>query len=329
MKNYEQLITAEQPAELTLEEREFVEVHRRIVACGELTGRYLFEMCSQIKRMRDAKLYLAAGFEKFEDYTEQVLNVSERQAYKYISVAETYSENYIVENAGVGITKLALLASVTEEEREEITEKIDVKKANKKAVEDAVKAAIRERDEAREQLDSYKDEIDGIREELDAAETSKLELQDVYEAKKKELIETREKVKSLETVKADLEKELAEAKKAAKEVKTVPDEESKKLAESEKARAEEMKKLADEAKARAEELEQKLRETNAQLATARKQKKTIASDDLLTFKVKFNDLQRLGSEIKKALDGMNEENSAKCRNAIKAVWESWKGDMQL
>lgn len=130
MRKYEQLIVAEQSAELTLEEQEFVEVHRRIVACGELTGRYLFEMCNQIKRMRDDKLYAVAGFKKFEDYTEQALKVKRRQAYNYIKLAETYSEKYIVENADLGITKLALLAGVTEEEREEITETIDVVEAN-------------------------------------------------------------------------------------------------------------------------------------------------------------------------------------------------------
>ena len=162
---------------------------------------------------------------------------------------------------------------------------------------------------------SCKEEIDGIREELDAAESSKSELQDAYDAKKKELIETRDKVKSLETVKADLEKQLKDAKKAKTEIKTIPDEESKKQAEAEKARA--------------DELEQKLKETNAQLAAAKEQKKTIASDDLLIFKVKFNDLQRIGEEIKKALDGMSAENAEKCRKAVNAVIDKWKGAMQL
>lgn len=319
MRNYEQLIVAERTAELTLEEREFVEVHRRIVASGEMTGRYLFEMCNQIKRMHDDKLYKAAGFNKFEEYTEKALKVKRRQAYNYIKLAETYSEQYIVENAEIGITKLALLASVTEEEREEITETIDVVEANTDEVEAAVKAALQERDAAQEQLKACQEEIDGIREELDAAESSKSELQDAYDAKKKELIEAKDRVKALETSKTDLEKQLAAAKaaaeKATKEIKTVPDEESKKQAAAEKARA--------------DELEQKLKETNAQLAAAKEQKKTIASDDLLTFKIKFNDLQRLGGEIKKALDGMNEENGAKCRAALNAVIESWKGDMKL
>lgn len=319
MRKYEQLIVAEQSAELTLEEQEFVEVHRRIVACGELTGRYLFEMCNQIKRMRDDKLYAVAGFKKFEDYTEQALKVKRRQAYNYIKLAETYSEKYIVENADLGITKLALLAGVTEEEREEITETIDVVEANTDEVEAAVKAALQERDAAQKQLKEREEEIDGIREELDAAESSKSELQDLYDAKKKELLEAKDRVKALETSKTDLEKQLAAAKaaaeKASKEIKTVPDEESKKQAAAEKARA--------------DELEQKLKETNAQLAAAKEQKKTIASDDLLTFKIKFTDLQRLGGEIKKALDGMNEENAGKCRAAINAVLNGWKGDMKL
>ncbi len=244
MRKYEQLIVAEQSAELTLEEQEFVEVHRRIVACGELTGRYLFEMCNQIKRMRDDKLYAVAGFKKFEDYTEQALKVKRRQAYNYIKLAETYSEKYIVENADLGITKLALLAGVTEEEREEITETIDVVEANTDEVEAAVKAALQERDEAQKQLKEREEEIDGIREELDAAESSKSELQDLYDAKKKELLEAKDRVKALETSKTDLEKQLAAAKaaaeKASKEVKTVPDEESKKQAAAEKARADEL-----------------------------------------------------------------------------------------
>lgn len=316
MRNYEQLISTEQrPAELTNEERAFIEAHRRIIDCGKLTGQCLLEMCRQIKKMRDGKLYLAAGFEKFEDYTEQALSIKQRQAYKYIQIAETYSENYIEENAGVGITKLALLARVTEEEREEIAENIDVKAASKSEVEEAVKAALRERDEAQKQLDICKEEVDEIREQLDTAESTKLELQDAYDAKKKELIEIKDKVKGLETAKKDLEKQLSAAKAAAKEVKTVPDVQSKKLAEAEKARA--------------DELEQKLRETNAQLAAAKEQKKTIASDDLLIFKIKYNDLQRIGEEIKTALDGMSADNAEKCRKAVNAVLESWKGEMQL
>ena len=309
MKNYEQLISVDKTAELTREEREFLEVHRRIISCGEFAGRALFEMCMLIKRMKDEKLYLVAGFEKFEDYSEQALNVGLRQAYRYIKVAETYSEKFIVENGKLGITKLALLASVTEEEREDIIETIDVAEANKEDVEAAVKAAIRERDEVKKQLEDYADKNAELEDRLSESESDYAELTKDFNNKEMELREAKEQAKNLKQEALDLEKKLTEAKKAAKEVKTVPDEESKRLAEAEKARA--------------DELEQKLREVNAQLATAQEQKKTIASDDLLVFKVKFEDIQKAWSELNSIIAKMDKETADKCKNAIKAVLASW------
>lgn len=166
MKNFEYLIQADRTTDLTFEESEFINVHRRIIASASLVGQYLFEMCSQIKRMRDGKLYLAAGFEKFEDYTEQALKVKRRQAYTYIKLAETYTENYIIENAEAGITKLALLANVTEEERQEITEAVDIREATVSEVEGAVKAAVRERDEAQKQVKIYAEKNEELQSKL-------------------------------------------------------------------------------------------------------------------------------------------------------------------
>lgn len=315
MKNFEYLIKTDRTTDLTFEESEFINVHRRIIASASLVGQYLFEMCSQIKRMRDGKLYLAAGFEKFEDYTEQALKVKRRQAYTYIKLAETYTENYIIENAEAGITKLSLLANVTEEERQEIIEALNIREATVIEVEGAVKAAVRERDEAQKQAEIYAEKNEELQSKLSASESDYAELSDDFDKKEQELKDARARAEDLKKEALALEKALAEAKKASKEIKTVPDEQSKKVAAAEKARA--------------DELEAKLKETNLQLAAAKEQKKTLASDDLLIFKVKFNDLQRLGVEIKKSLDGMAEENAAKCRTALNAVLDKWKGEMQL
>ncbi len=322
MGNFEQLILQEQTAKLTLEEREFVEVHKRIVSCAKMTGHYLFETCREIKRMHDGKLYLAAGFEKFGDYTEQALKIKERQAYNYIKVVETYDEQFITENAELGITKLTLLASASKEVSDNL---LQDGAADGKTV-DELAAIIKEQEkqlaEQEKQLNILEDDLqdreDRIKEleeiaDMPAAEDE--ELKKAYEEKELELVKAKQQAHELEVKKKELEGELKAAKKSAKEVKTVPDEESKKLAEAEKARA--------------DELEQKLRETTAQLAAAKEQKKIIASDDLLIFKVKFGDLQRLGEEIKTALDGMSEENAAKCRKAVNAVLTNWKEEMQL
>lgn len=310
-----QLMDDEKTTMLSVEQREFVETHKQIVSYGSLAGRYFVELARKLKTMRDGKLYKAAGFEDFGGYVEEAVGLKARQAYNYIKVAEKYTDKYLEDHADIGITKLTLLAQVTEAEREEIEENINISEASTKDVDEAVKEALRERDEAQKQLDLFATENENLKAELADRENGQDSLQKAYEEKKAELAEARKQADDLKVKKSDLEKKLKEAKNAAKEVKTVPDEESKKIAE--------------EQKARAEELEQKLRETNAQLAAAKEQKKTIASDDLLVFKVKFDDLQRIGVDLGKALSGMDQETASKCKNALNAVLNSWKEDMGL
>lgn len=310
-----QLMDDEKTTMLSVEQREFVETHKQIVSYGNLAGRYFVELARKLKIMRDGKLFKAAGFEDFGAYVEEAVGIKMRQAYNYIKVAEKYTDKYLEENAELGITKLTLLAQVTEAEREEIEEKLDLGGSTARDVEEAVKEAIRERDEKQKQLDIFAEENESLKAELAGREIGQDSLQKAYEDKKAELAEVRKQADDLKAKKSDLEKKLKEAKEASKEVKTIPDEESKKIAE--------------EQKARADELEQKFRETNAQLAAIKEQKKTIATDDLLVFKVKFDDLQRLGTDIGKALAGMDEETAIKCKNAINAVLSGWKEEMGL
>lgn len=313
---FTELMVQEQTEQLTVEQRAFVETHKKIISYGNIAGKCMVEVARNLKEMRDGKLFKVAGFEEFGEYVEDAVGIKERQAYNYIKVMETYNEQYLAENANLGITKLISLASVSEEEREEISKDIDLEAASARDVDAAVKEVIRERDEKQKQLDIFAAENVNLKAELTAKESARAEIQSAYDEKKKELLETKNKIKDLTDQKVKLENSLKSVKPQVKtEIKTVPDEESKKLAAAEKARA--------------DELEQKLRETNAQLAAAKEQKKTIASDELLVFKVKFDDLQRLGEDLKKALGGMSEENAVKCKNAINAVLNGWKEDMQL
>lgn len=245
-------------------------------------------------------MYLAAGFEKFSDYVENALNIKERQAFTWISILKL-PEEFLVKNADLGVTKLAAIASASEPIAAEIMEDETAVSKSAKQLKEIIKA--------KEQ------ELEAKNNQVSELESDYAELSDDFDKKEQELKEARARAEKIKAEACALEKALAEAKKAAKEVKTVPDEQSKRVAAAEKARA--------------DELEAKLKETNLQLAAAKEQKKTIASDDLLIFKVKFNDLQRLGVEIKKSLDGMAEENATKCRTALNAVLDKWKGEMQL
>lgn len=302
--------------ELTEEQKNFLTVHNEMLMAGQKAADCLCIMATDLKRMRDEELYKAAGFENFKDYVENALNIKERQAYNWINVLALPAE-YLKQNANLGVTKLALIASASEEVQEKIMQQDDVGSVRELTAE--IKRLQEENADKIKQLKMLEDDLqekdEKIKELEEAQPEDNAELQKAIEEKEIELVKVKQRAETLKQEALDLEKQLAEAKKAAKEVKTVPDEESKKQAAAEKARA--------------DELEQKLKETNAQLAAAKEQKKTIASDDILTFKIKFNDLQRLGGEIKKALDGMSEENATKCRAALNAVLNGWKGDMKL
>lgn len=296
---YQQLMLL--PSEqLTNDQRTFLNLHTEMVLAGQKAAECLLIVANDLKRMHDEKLYLAAGFEKFSDYVENALNIKERQAFTWISILKL-PEEFLVKNADLGVTKLAAIASASEPIAAEIMEDQTAVSKSAKQLKEIIKA--------KEQ------ELEAKNNQVSELESDYAELSDDFDKKEQELKEARARAEKIKAEACALEKALAEAKKAAKEVKTVPDEQSKRVAAAEKARA--------------DELEAKLKETNLQLAAAKEQKKTIASDDLLTFKIKFTDLQRLGGEIKKALDGMNEENAGKCRAAINAVLNGWKGDMKL
>lgn len=308
--------------ELTEPQKTFLTVHNEMLMAGQKAADCACIMATDLKRMRDEKLYEAAGFESFKDYVENALNIKERQAYNWINVLALPTE-YLQQNASLGVTKLALIASASEEVQEKIMEKDDVGSVRELTAE--IKRLEAENAKKEKQINLLEDDLQERDERIKELEDvqpepdSNPEFKKAIEEKEIELTKAKQNAETLKQKALNLENQLkvakAVAEKASKEVKTVPDEESKKQAAAEKARA--------------DELEQKLKETNAQLAAAKEQKKTIASDDLLTFKIKFTDLQRLGGEIKKALDGMNDENAGKCRAAINAVLNGWRGDMKL
>ena len=57
----------------------------------------------------------------FAEYTEAAVGIKQRQAYNYIQVVESLPARLIEENAAAGVTKLALLAKLNPEEREDLT----------------------------------------------------------------------------------------------------------------------------------------------------------------------------------------------------------------
>lgn len=100
-------------------------LHQRIITSGSLAAQNLFDMANALKEMRDGKLYKVLGYGNFEAYCEEMVGMKRANAYRYISIAENLKSENVSPVRHFGIKKLALLASLSDEEQKQIVENID------------------------------------------------------------------------------------------------------------------------------------------------------------------------------------------------------------
>ncbi|MBQ7912164.1 MAG: hypothetical protein IJ308_00255 [Clostridia bacterium] len=324
-EHFDQLMLADNSG-LTVEQQQFKDLHERICYNARKSAEHWVEMASAIREMRDSKRYKAAGFEDFADYTVNALGIKERQAYNYISVIEKLPEEFIRTHATIGVTKLALLTSVNEEEREEILEKIDLDTAKTSEINAAVKAAIEERDKATQQLAIALEEKADL--EKENAE---------YQAEHSDLIKEQKDIradkKRLEEENEELREKLAEKESAEPTIIYQPDpEQAKKLDKVEEEKhvledelASKGKALEEERAAKAamkkevEDLRKRLEQ--AKTAKAEPAKVEIKGDAVVVFKVKFETFQDLLDEMCALIGEMDDVSAKKCKTAVHAVFD--------
>ncbi len=286
---------------LTVTEQQFRDTHNRICYNAQKSAEHWVEMARGIKEMRDGKLYKAAGFETFGEYTESALNLKERQAYNYVAVLERLPQEFLRAHAAAGMTKLLLLTSTNEEERAEIIKKIDLEKSSVREVSDEVKAAIEARNKAEEQLAL---EIEKTEKAQSAAENYNREYQ------------------KLAIENAELKKKAKEAEKTEATVIYQADE--KQAAEIVKQREEIAELRAQAAAKDSETAALKRRVAEMEQAKAEKPKAEIKGNAVAVFKSKFEYLQELLEDMNGLLDEMEDEQKAKCKNAVSVVFsEIW------
>ena len=294
-KVFEQLMLADGRQEtLSVEQENFITTHRRIISCGNAAGRAFIDLARELQRMRDGKLYVAAGFADFGEYVEQAVGLKQRQAYNYIKVAERFTDKYLEEHAGYGVTKLALLASISETEREGVEENMDVEGATTRELEARIRELEAERDEKQAQLSLF-EASSGSAEQ---AKRKAMSMQAEAEKKIADAEKLKKKLLKLGEEKTALEKQVQDLKNLPPEVKEVENPETAaKLKAAEKAR--------DEAVAAYE--------------SARKQLEIASDESMMRFKVKFEDFQNILGEMFAIMTGMEQEKTEKCVNALKVV----------
>lgn len=117
---------ASETVPMLTEKQQAEALHKQITGYGEVIYQSLYGMCTAIKQMRDSKLYKALGHSTFESYAQEMLGMTARQAYTYISIADKLSEDFVKSTSQIGIQKLYLLAMAPEETRAELTQTVDL-----------------------------------------------------------------------------------------------------------------------------------------------------------------------------------------------------------
>lgn len=139
-----------------------VNINRNIIVNAQAAQMSLYEVCKGLKEMRDGKLYKELGYQNFEEYCEKETGIKHSQAYKFISIAEKLPDDFFHPGGKIGISKLYLLSTLSEEERTEITESTDLESVSKRELEEKIKE-IRS---LNTKLDTAENEKESLKEEL-------------------------------------------------------------------------------------------------------------------------------------------------------------------
>ena len=210
-------------------------LHKRITANVQAAQESLWEVCRDLKEIRDGRLYEELGYTAFEDYCTKEFELSYKQACKYIAVAERYPDG--ISPGRLGISKLYLISTLTEEERSELEKNIDIEQASKSELENEIRE-LKERNRMLEEekqvsfadLEKANAEIEQAKAAKEKAEAAEKKVEKL----KKEKDKLSQKLKDLEAKKQEtvaientteierLKKELAEAEKKLSEA-TKPD----------------------------------------------------------------------------------------------------------
>lgn len=248
--------------ELSAEYIKAAELDRRIKTSAQLAQQSLYDMCMGFKEMRDSRLYKELGYSDFGEYCEQETGFKRTNVYNYISVAENLPEDFVHSSGQIGIKKLTLLSTLSDEQRETITETTDIENTTVKELKakidsvkkqnDALHEEMRYREEEHEtKSQKFKDRIAELEAEIKelesrpievAVETDSKEVANLKDAMRRVDLDWSEKYSKLEEDSLKDRRELLQ--KAEQAEKDKQDKLSQLRAELDRTKAEYEKKLA-------------------------------------------------------------------------------------
>lgn len=315
-----------------------IKLNTKIRANAEVAAAALYEVCRDLKTMRDEKLYISLGYEDFGSYCEEMAGIKARWAYDHIKTLEQLGKDVLQSNASAGITKLELLTHVPALERQDFLEENSISELSvselKKRIEELENESGRRaeqisflKEQKEKTVTDYQKKIVALNEERDFTETQyqeKWKHADRLGAEKEELAGELQKTKAelealknkpvdvavmeptaeqIEKIKADAEADLR--KQIKKEVK-----EAEKKAEA-KYYAE-LSKFEDKLVAEKHSADERIKEIEKKLVSATGQ----ADKERIEFGFYFSEVQDRLKKFIEVIDKVeNPESQKKYRAA--------------
>lgn len=150
----------------------------KIFTCYHAAQTNTYEMCAAIKEMRDSKLYKELGYSSFEAYTEENLGMKHSQAYRYISIAERFTRDSFPLGGKIGVKKLLLLAALDDDQREEITQTVDLESTTVRELREQIAALKEEAELDRKERDNANDAAQRWKNTAQSAQADNQRLED-------------------------------------------------------------------------------------------------------------------------------------------------------
>ena len=138
----------------------------------------LYDMCSALKKMRDGKLYKELGYQNFEEYCENEAGIKRAHAYRFINILEKLPADFVSSMRQIGATKLTLLTALTDDQREELTQTVDLESTTVRELKEQIAALKEEAELDRKERDNANDAVQRWKNTAQSAQADNQRLED-------------------------------------------------------------------------------------------------------------------------------------------------------
>lgn len=299
-----------------------VNINRSIIVNAQTAQISLYEVCKGLKEMRDEKLYKELGYRNFEEYCENEIGISRIQGRKYVNICERINFDN-PDYQKIGVTKLALLASLSEEERTEITQKTDIKSVSKRELEEKVKEIKALREKSEEQSDY----INALERQNSENEDERKRLTDELNNLSRQRDELCRQIEELESRPIDVavsETDSHEIENLKKAMKKCDDQWAKKYNELEEDTVLRTRELHQDYKAQIDKLTEDYEKKLAEMPGSEKSEQVSMPDMKETFKVYYSMVYNSFTSLINFVKKQKSENKEFCKEKIQKLIEIMK-----